>query len=479
MQQPQQLPLINQTDNRDGTTNFDARLINGYGEQDGVTGQYQIYKRLGVKYTYNLGSLGTHLGQGLYSYAYWNSAVSVFGVAGQSLYCNGSLVGSVATGTSTTNRFRFSVIPITSPIVILCNGGNDVYTVSADGVTLTSVTPAFSNTLVPGVATLDGTSYIMDITGAIWGSPLNTPTWADSLNVILANADGSPGIALDRQLSYVIAFKRNITQVFLDNGNPTGSPLAPVPEAITPYGCADAGSIQSLDDILYWLTYNQSRSPQIAMMQNLKTQIISTPPVERLLQAALTGSYGSIHSSALKVAGHKFYILTVTGANLTLVYDSGQQLWSQWTDGAGNYWPWMESTFDVNGKILVQGDADGSINFIDAAYVYPFDTNYAGITSTPQVDIYTPNYSANINRVKVLNRMWFQADQTAGSVLYVRYSDNDYKTWSNFRQVDLSVSRPVLKDEGSFYKRAYHFRHLAKTSLRIRAVDLEYDIGTS
>jgi hypothetical protein len=319
----------------------------------------------------------------------------------------------------------------------------------------------------------------MDITGAIWGSPLNTATWNDSLNVIQANADGSPGVAIDRQLNYLIAFKRNIIQIFQDNGNPTGSPLINIQEATIPYGCVDAGTIQSLDDVLFWVTYNQSRSPQIAMMQNLKAGIISTPAIDRLLKLALMGSYGIVRSAAIKVAGHKFYILTIANANLTLVYDIGQQLWSQWTDYQGNYWPWLDNAFDTNGNIIVQGWSDGSLNYIDADYKYPSDISPSGAIQTPSVDIYTPNFDASINRTKTLNRMWVQADQTPGSVLYSRYSDNDYQTWSNFRQFDLSRNRPFIRDEGSFYKRAYHFRHQANTPLRIRAVDLEYDIGTT
>jgi hypothetical protein len=74
--------------------------------------------------------------------------------------------------------------------------------------------------------------------------------------------------------------------------------------------------------------------------------------------------------------------------------------------------------------------------------------------------------------------MRFNADQTDGSVLYVRASEDDYQTWSNFRKVDLSKKRPILTGLGTFYRRAYHFRHYCNTKFRIRSVDLQMDIGT-
>jgi len=57
-------------------------------------------------------------------------------------------------------------------------------------------------------------------------------------------------------------------------------------------------------------------------------------------------------------------------------------------------------------------------------------------------------------------------------------SDDDYQTWSNFREVDLSKNRPMLTNCGTFRRRAYHFRHQSNTPLRIQAVELMIDLGT-
>ena len=67
--------------------------------------------------------------------------------------------------------------------------------------------------------------------------------------------------------------------------------------------------------------------------------------------------------------------------------------------------------------------------------------------------------------------MDFIADQQPG-VLYSRYTEDDYDTFSNFRPVDLNVKRPNLQNNGSFLRRAWNFRHTAPYPLRMQDVEL-------
>ena len=65
-------------------------------------------------------------------------------------------------------------------------------------------------------------------------------------------------------------------------------------------------------------------------------------------------------------------------------------------------------------------------------------------------------------------------------MLQVRKNDSDYALdkWSNFRLVDLSKKQPVLTNNGSFVRRAYNLRHQSATAFRIKAVELQLDLGT-
>jgi hypothetical protein len=329
----------------------------------------------------------------------------------------------------------------------------------------------FPTSFVKGWAYLDGTLYVMDSQARIWGSKnLDDPLEWDPLNFITARVEPDGGIALAKQLSYVVALKEWTSEVFYDAGNPSGSPLAPVQGAKSPFGCASADSVQSIDDILLWITSNRTVSARVAMMVDLKVQVISTPPIDRLLDRA---DFSVVHSWNFKHGGHRFYGFTLVNQNLTLVYDLDQGLWYQWTDTDGNYWPIIAETFTSDDLHLVQHEDNGKLYLLEGDYEYPTDDG-----DVISVEIRTANANFGIDRRKILNVMRVNADQTPGSVLEVRVSDDDYQTWSQWRQIDLSRKRPILTKCGTFYRRAWWLKHRRPTAFRIKSIDLQMDIGS-
>src|SRR2546430_3001737 len=122
----------------------------------------------------------------------------------------------------------------------------------------------------------------------------------------------------------------------------------------------------------------------------------------------------------------------------------------QWTsaNGLGN-WPIGARAYDLSNRALGQDITTGAVYILDADYTYPSDNG-----TVPPVDIYTANFDGGVDRIKHLPTMRFNADQTPGSSLQVRVNDDDYQSdkWTNFRSVDLSQTRPILTDCGSFYR---------------------------
>jgi len=325
---------------------------------------------------------------------------------------------------------------------------------------------------------LNGTLYVaLTSSGNIQGSAINDASNWDALNVIQAQIEPDFNIALVKQLVYVVDFKQWSTEVFYDAANATGSPLGRVEGAKIDYGCASSDSVQRIDDAVLWLTANRSSLRQVALMRGLKSEIVSTPAIDRLLSA---WSLSTIWSWQAMLNGHKWYGLTSKNSNMTLVYDLTTNMWSQWTDTNGNYLPIVSSTFvpDVAGANLtiVQHESDG--------YLYYFSlTDYqdvGGFNGLIPVDIYTPNFDGGTRRGKQLNMMYFNGDRVTGSTLQVRYNDFDYDStkWSNFRYVDLGQETPMLEQEGTFTRRAYNFRHKANTFFRLSSVDLQMDLCT-
>jgi hypothetical protein len=337
----------------------------------------------------------------------------------------------------------------------------------------------FPSNLVKGFAYLDGTLYVMDNQANIWGtlSPpygsFDNPTVWDPLNVIVARVEPDRGVALAKQLVYVIAFKQWTTEVFYDAGNATGSPLSPVAGAKSAYGCISADSIQSIDDMLFFVTSNRTVSPQVAVMFDLRVTIVSNPAVDRLLD---TANFTSIYSWNFKHAGHRFYGLTIKSSNLTLVYDLDQKLWYQWTDVNGNYWPIVDQTYTTTSgqyQHLMQGETSGILYNADGDYIYPTDNG-----DVIPVDIYTGNNDFGVDRRKMLTVMRMRGDVISGCTVGIRVSDDDYQTWSNFREVDMGKRRPILTNCGTFHRRAWNIRHRKATAFRIKSAELQMDVGT-
>lgn len=61
----------------------------------------------------------------------------------------------------------------------------------------------------------------------------------------------------------------------------------------------------------------------------------------------------------------------------------------------------------------------------------------------------------------------------------VRYSDDDYQSWSYFRRADLSLERTRLNRLGSFRRRAMELRYTATSDLRLEAIEAQIDGGTT
>lgn len=481
-EEPRRLPLVVSPGSRGssytlGATTFasrqEAQLVNAFAEKDLNSDYYMVRKRPGYLLNYSVLYVGGDAPLGMYFYPpVTGFPVSIL----TNKVFNGStqIPGTLAGGTG--NMMRFQGIPTASPLLLIGNGSSSLATAPSftDGIVLTQIVDVnFPSSTLPGFAYLDGTIYVMTPKGFIYGSKnTDDPTTWDPLNFIKAQAEPDNAVVLAKQLSYVVAVKKWTTEFFYDAGNPTGSPLSPVQGALLFWGCVNADTLQDIDDMLIWVATNKHSSPRVIILQDLHVRIVSTASIDRYLNATISGH--NYRALTMKIGGHSFYILTVRGFyNFTLVYDIGEDLWSIWTDANGSYWPIVASTTDGSGNCLLQSAVDGKIFKQEESSIFPNDNGVV-----VPVDIYTPNYDGKIDRAKMLSMLRVNSDVTTGSVLQMRYSDDDYQNWSNFQTFDLGIERPFVTDLGTFYRRAFHFRHQCNTDFRIKSIDLQMDIGT-
>ena len=463
---PKRLPLVLDPQNRGESTAYDARLVNCYMEtrKQGEEVETWIYERPGMD-EQSRPPAGNATGRGLFN---WRG--NIYSIFGDRLYVDGVVVaGTVDT---TNGVYRFDSCLGATPRLQLGNGV-EAYNYDAGGGLVNISDGDFPSAFRKGWAFLNGTSYVLTAAAHILGDDINDPTAWDPLNDILAHIEPDQGVALAKQLVYAIALKQWSVEAFYDAGNSAGSPLGRVEGAKVNFGCIHQDSVRDVDGDLLWASVTQKGPAQIAMMSGLKAEIVSTKAVERLL-ASVNFSTETVYSWGLKIAGHKFYILTCVTANLTLAFDIRERMWSQWTDTSGNYLPIVDSCTTAAGVNLVQHASNGRIYTVSDDYA----TDDGDLI---QVDLYTPNFDGGTRRRKQMTMLKLISDQQVGTELLVRTNDHDYDStkWSTFRKLYLSQKDPFITDCGTFVRRVHNFRHRQPIRMpRIQAVEMQLDLGT-
>ena len=333
----------------------------------------------------------------------------------------------------------------------------------------TAALNAFPDNPVSGLVYLDGYVFAMDASATVWQSDLEDPTSWGSINYLTVLGEPDQGVGIAKHYNYLVVFKQWTTEFLYDNANPVGSVLATNQSARIELGCASGDSIQQLEETVIWMSSTKEGGRGIAMLDGIKAHNISTKSVETFLNASdLTGVYSWVY----KIAGHTFYGLVLTDQNVTLVYDLNEKEWHLWTTN----------------KAFV----GGTENYFECSFVTPFPVNsnnyfvldaVNGLMFTLSPDYYVDPFGPVTMRIVTTSSTLGTFDtKTNGSVtllgdvindvVNVRYTDDDYNTWSNYRQIDMSVAKPAAYALGSFKRRAYEILYTGNKPLRLEAMEV-------
>lgn len=457
------LPLVAPVGSRYQSLSVDSRLVNTIAEKGSQEGEVFLYRRPAFVEFQTLDA-GGGTARGLHN---WNG--NIYAVVDDTVYKNGvAIAGTV----NASGNYSFTQTLGASPRLFLKNGTN-AYTITTGDVLAAVADADYPASTTGGAAYLDGTVFVMKPdTAGIYGSDAaaNDATSWDPLNLILAQIEPTQGVHLAKHLTYLLAMKESYTEAFYDAGNPTGSVLSPVQGAKMNYGCVDSRTVRDLGGDLMWVADTGEGFWSAVFVSGLKLEVVSTPPIERLLSG---GSVGNFMSWNARIEGHRLYGVTNTVGNWTLVFDVTSGMWYQWAHHDGNYLPYSHSCKGSGSTTLFLHSTNGKLYTLSTtSYI---DSASSGAAFS--MDVYTPNYDGGTRRSKTLQRVCLIGDQV-NTTVSLAYSDDDYASWVSGFTVNMSLDQPVIDGLGSFTKRAFRISHAANAAFRLKGVEMYIDVGT-
>ena len=133
--------------------------------------------------------------------------------------------------------------------------------------------------------------------------------------------------------------------------------------------------------------------------------------------------------------------------------------------------PYVETYFKYTkyinalGKDLLQHETNGTLCELT-------ETAFLDVASPVNVLIRTGKIDGGTTNLKRYASLEIIGNKVSG-MAYVRHTGDDYQTYTQYRYVDLSQIRSIVRRLGADRRRAYDIRYLGATSLQLSAIDVE------
>jgi len=395
--------------------------------------------------------------------------ISAFGATNSTLYDTTTSLGAItglATGLTET------IVGTTATVVTASTDSTAWYYDTGVGVSTKITDVDFpgnaGKTLAGNFSHMDGFAFIMDSTGAVWNSDLNSVTAWTANSFISANSYPDKGVGCVRHKDKIVAFGSESTQFFYNAGL-TPSPLARNEPLTLKIGCVGYAAITNIDNAVYWA--GSSAQGGLGVYKYGDTfQRISIPEVESIL---IISGAGNITLSSIKFYGRSFVI--VQASTVTFVYCVEENAWHEWSSTTplwsrcagvstgGSQVNYAISKIATTGKVYTINPA--SLTFQDDSVAY-------------SATIQTSKLGDGIHRTFWNDVNIIGDRETSASSLTVSVSDDDYQNSTILGTVDLSDLRPGLNRCGSAYRRSWILTHSANTPMRIEALAGSQTVGT-
>lgn len=306
---------------------------------------------------------------------------------------------------------------------------------------------------------------------ALCSCDLDDPTTWDASKFITPQIYNGVGVGIAKQGNFILAFADKSVQAFYNNANSTGSPYSNYESAVHQVGASSAASIVSDEGMITWVGNHDDGGHTVWRIHGVtELKEVATTQI-RLLLDGEGSSLSSCRARLMRMGGKKLYVLTLTSADRTFVYDYDLDIWTEFqVAGASTAWPIVFST-EHGSTLLAQHASNGWIYNVSISVYQDDSTSFTVLARFGKIDLDT-------TRRKFVRSYELLGDtQSSTTNVSFQYSDDDYVTLSTARTFDMSSNRPLLTRGGSFRDRAHQLSYTGANPLRLEGLEMRYRLG--
>lgn len=463
------LPLLGALSNRGYDSSKDQRFVNIFPESTNVkqldNTKYWLNKRPGLTLYRDYGT-----GEGRQAMYFNNKFYIALGntvyedavspVAKITLTGSTGPVGMLVGNSSTLGDYLF-----------VCDGTSG-WIINTSG-TVTAITdPDFPTPHVPTPTFIDG--YICLPKGSdVYNCVVDDPTAWDGTNFLTAEMFPDPIVALARQNNQVVVFGTSSIEFFYDAANASGSPLSRNDSTTIQMGTAAPYCIYQNEKFCAYISQSDSGGRAVWIVEGFQPKKVSDEYIERILDAETDMS--DCRGFGFRTKGHMFYLINLKTLNRTLVYDTDEKLWHEWSsnsNGSNVVFSCDHMVDNQSGAAYVLHSSNGILYKLDVDNTQDDGTNILVSLTTNKYDMDTYNR-------KFMHGCRIVGDSYSNNSIDLQWTDDDYQTWSNVKTISLTDNYPAFQRMGAFRRRAFKLSHAAAQPLRLESLEVVYTEGAT
>lgn len=354
----------------------------------------------------------------------------------------------------------------------------DAKTVTTGGVTFLSQYCDFPTPHLPYPAFIDGYLVLVKSdTDDMYNSDLEDPTVWTPGSFLTSELYPDKIKCLTKMSNYLVALGETTIEMFFDAGIASGSPFQRNDSAVQQMGTTAPDTVVSSDGEVLYVGTTGNGGMTVWKLRGFETEEIGSPMIRQHLttQAA---NLPQAFAFTVRTNGRKFYVLSTT--TRTFVYDLESKCWHEWTTGNSTTPFFGKYSCDhPDGYPRVQHPTNGSILALHDTTAHEYTAS--GTYTTMYVELVTDKMDFGSNNRKTCGRisvLGYIPDGGSNLPMHIAWSDDDYRSWTSARDVNLAADLPALTQLGTFRRRAWKFAYQQPYPLRLDGFEVDINIGT-